>query len=184
MGDALSPGMTIGTCGWMEREWMASLDDDTKRNFMARRYMDDILLLMRKGGWDSQRFYEDFRRSECYARPLDLEEASDGTFLETYFTVEHDRIEYRLKNANEGDVKKVWRYQSWESYSPSEQKRRTLVATLKKVAAMASSEKEMMNSAWPSSGSLLTSATRRASGRTRAAASPAAVAARSGSLWR
>ena len=56
-------------------------------------------------------------------------------------------IEYRLKNANEGDVKKVWRYQSWESYSPSEQKRRTLVATLKKVAAMASSEKEMMNSA-------------------------------------
>ena len=42
---------------------------------------------------------------------------------------------------------KVWRYQSWESYSPSEQKRRTLVATLKKVAAMASSEKEMMNSA-------------------------------------
>ena len=41
----------------------------------------------------------------------------------------------------------MWRYQSWESYSPSEQKRRTLVATLKKVAAMASSEKEMMNSA-------------------------------------
>ena len=84
----------------------------------------------------------------------ELEEASDGTFLETYFTVEHDRIEYRLKNANEGDVKKVWRYQSWESYSPSEQKRRTLVATLKKVAAMASSKKEMMNSAWPSSGTL------------------------------
>ena len=147
MGDTLSLGMTIGTCGWMEREWMASLDDATKRNFMARRYMDDILLLMRKGGWDSRRFYEDFRRSECYARPLNLEEASDGTFLETYFTVEHDRIEYRLKNANEGDVKRVWRYQSWESYSPSEQKRRTLVATLQKVATMASSEKEMVNSA-------------------------------------
>ena len=63
MGDALSPGMTIGTCGWMEREWMASLDDATKRNFMARRYMDDILLLMRKGGWDSQRFYEDLKTS-------------------------------------------------------------------------------------------------------------------------
>ena len=61
--------------------------------------------------------------------------------------MEHDRIEYRLKNANEGDVKKVWRYQSWESYSPSEQKRRTMVATLRKVAAMASSEKEMVNSA-------------------------------------
>ena len=59
-----------------------------------------------------------------------------------------ERIKYRLKNANEGDVKKVWRYQSWESYSPSEhEKRRTLVATLNKVAAMASSEKEMVNSA-------------------------------------
>ena len=57
------------------------------------------------------------------------------------------RDEYRLKNANEGDVKRVWRYQSWESYSPSEQKRRTLVATLQKVAAMASNEKEMVNSA-------------------------------------
>ena len=44
-------------------------------------------------------------------------------------------------------MKKVWRYQSWESYSPSEQKRRTLVATLQKVATMASSEKEMVNSA-------------------------------------
>ena len=52
-----------------------------------------------------------------------------------------------LKNANEGDVKRVWRYQSWESYSPSEQKRRTLAATLQKVATMASSEKEMVNSA-------------------------------------
>ena len=26
MGDALSPGMTIGTCGWMEHEWMCGLD--------------------------------------------------------------------------------------------------------------------------------------------------------------
>ena len=25
MGDALSPAMTIGTCAWMEREWMATL---------------------------------------------------------------------------------------------------------------------------------------------------------------
>ena len=50
-----------------------------------------------------------------------------------------------MKGARRGP--KAWRYQSWESYSPSEQKRRTLVATLKKVATMASSEKEMVNSA-------------------------------------
>ena len=55
MGDALSPGMTIGTCGWMEREWMASLDLRAKDNFMASRYMDDILLLFRteRGGMSS-----------------------------------------------------------------------------------------------------------------------------------
>ena len=61
MGDALSPAMTIGTCGWMEREWMTSLHAATKTKFAAKRYMDDILLLMQKEGWDRQRFYEDLR---------------------------------------------------------------------------------------------------------------------------
>ena len=50
-------------------------------------------------------------------------------FLETFFTVQHDHIDFRLKNVNEGEVKKVWRYQAWDSYSPNEQKWRTLVAT-------------------------------------------------------
>ena len=55
MGDALSPAMTIGTCGWMEREWMGGLDDATKRNFLAKRYMDDILLFYRKDEtWDHE----------------------------------------------------------------------------------------------------------------------------------
>ena len=94
--------MTIGTCGWMEREWMTSLHAATKTKFAAKRYMDDILLLMQKEGWDRQRFYADFKRSECYARPLNLEEATDGTFLETFFTVQHDHIDFRLKNVNEG----------------------------------------------------------------------------------
>ena len=65
---------------------MTSLHAATKTKFAAKRYMDDILLLMQKEGWDRQRFYEDFKRSECYARPLNLEEATDGTFLETFFT--------------------------------------------------------------------------------------------------
>jgi hypothetical protein len=30
MGDPLSPGMTIGACGWMEKEWMANLSDTDK----------------------------------------------------------------------------------------------------------------------------------------------------------
>ena len=62
MGDALSPAMTIGTCGWMEREFMRGLHKDTKNNFKAKRYMDDVLLFMKKEGWDATRFYEDFKR--------------------------------------------------------------------------------------------------------------------------
>ena len=65
MGDALSPAMTIGTCAWMEKEWMDSLHLDVKKRFIAKRYMDDILLLYEKHGWDSARFYADFQRSEC-----------------------------------------------------------------------------------------------------------------------
>ena len=51
-------------------------------------------------------------------RPLNLEETADETFLETTFRVEADRIRFRLKNVNVGDTKKVWRYQSFGSYSP------------------------------------------------------------------
>ena len=89
------------------------------------------------------RFYEDFKRSKCYARSFDLEKATDGTFLETFFTVQHDHIVFRLKNVNEGEVKKVWRYQAWDSYSPNEQKWRTLLS----VYYMASNEKEVFVSA-------------------------------------
>ena len=76
MGDWLSPAMTIGTCGWMEREWMASLHEDVKARFTAARYMDDILLLTAKGDWDSERFHADFQASECYMPPLKLEAGS------------------------------------------------------------------------------------------------------------
>ena len=59
---------------------MQSLHKDTKDNFKAKRYMDDVLLFMKKEGWDATRFYEDFKRSECYMPPLRLEEANDGIF--------------------------------------------------------------------------------------------------------
>ena len=147
MGDALSPAMTIATCAWMEREWMASLDEGAKRRFVAKRYMDDILLLMQRHGWDRERFAADFQRSECYMAPLCLEEAPEGTFLETMFRVEGGRIRFRLKNVNTGGAKKVWRYHAWDSYVPEQQKRSTLLATLKKVDCMASDEAERLESA-------------------------------------
>jgi len=45
MGDPHSPGMTIGTCAWMEDEWMQTIDEETKRYFRMKRYMDDVLSL-------------------------------------------------------------------------------------------------------------------------------------------
>ena len=44
MGDPLSLAMTIGACAWMEGEWMQQLDGNTKGKFVAKRYMDDILV--------------------------------------------------------------------------------------------------------------------------------------------
>ena len=147
MGDALSPAMTIGTCAWMEKEWMESLHLDVKKRFIAKRYMDDILLLYEKHGWDSARFYADFQRSECYMPPLKLEEAEAGVFLESSFWVQGSYIHFRLKNVNEGGRKQVWRYQPYDSYMPYEQKRSTLIATLKKVDRMAGNKSERFVSA-------------------------------------
>ena len=108
--------------------------------------MDDVLLFMKKEGWDATRFYEDFKRSECYMPPLRLEEANDGTFLETSFEVQHGRINYRLKNTNTRS-KEVWRYHSFDSYATFGQKKSTMIAALKKVDYFASDNSERMVSA-------------------------------------
>ena len=95
MGDPISPGMTIGTCAWMEKEWMRTLASSDKQHFCAGRFMDDILMLYRKSpNWDYERFLADFARSECYHPPLELEDAKDDTFLETTFRVEGGRIRH------------------------------------------------------------------------------------------
>ena len=91
-------------------------------------------------------FYEDFKRSECYMPPLRLEEANDGTFLETSFEVQHGRINYRLKNTNTRS-KEVWRYHSFDSYATFGQKKSTMIAALKKVDYFASDNSERMVSA-------------------------------------
>ena len=45
MGDPISPGMTIGTLAWMEKEWMKQLHPTDKQFFKGARYMDDVLLI-------------------------------------------------------------------------------------------------------------------------------------------
>ena len=79
--------------------------------------------------------------------PLKLEEATAGTFLETEFRIEDGRVHYRLKNVNTNGRKTVWRYHAYDSYTPAWQKKSTLVATLKKVDAMASDRMEKWASA-------------------------------------
>lgn len=65
MGNPLSPAMTIGACAWMEEEWMQQLDGDTKEKFVAKRYMDDILVAYAENQtWDHWRFCEDFEKSK------------------------------------------------------------------------------------------------------------------------
>ena len=80
------------------------------------RFMDDILMVYAQTPrWDFERFVADFVASECYQKPLTLEEGKDGTFLETRFWVDEASIKYKLKNDNEGGKNNVWRYQHWYS---------------------------------------------------------------------
>ena len=141
MGDPISPGMTIGTCGWMEREWMETVAPATKRYFRAKRFMDDILLVYAESPrFEATRFVGDLQRSECYQEPLRLEKGNDGTFLETRFRIDERRnaFTYYLKNDNEGGETRVWRYHHFHSCAPFMQRRATLTACLRKVQQMAS----------------------------------------------
>ena len=147
MGDPISPGMTIGACAWMEKEWMKSVDHNAKKFFRAKRFMDDILLIFAKNEeWEHEKFIKDFKKSECYWSPLTLEEGKEGTFLETRFMVSPDKknISFRLKNDNEGrNEPQIWRYHHFQSYGNYTQKRATLLASLRKVHHMASDSKQL-----------------------------------------
>ena len=77
MGDPLSPGMTIGACAWMEKNWLMTLTDEDKQYFRAARYMDDILMFLAQSeSWDREHFIRDFTKSECYHDPLKLTDAN------------------------------------------------------------------------------------------------------------
>ena len=72
-----------------------------------------------------------------YVAPLRLEDGKEGTFLETRFEIENNKIKYWLKNENEQETK-VWRYNHFHSHGSFVQKRATLTACMKKVQMMAS----------------------------------------------
>ena len=148
MGDPHSPGMTIGTCAWMEHEWLESLDEATKKLFKIKRYMDDLLIFTAENAtWDRDGFEKSIGE-ECYFPPLSLEDGSEGTFLETRFRITAtNRIRHWLKNTNElGYEPTVWRYAHFASYAPFVQKKAVLMATLRKVQAMASDDRALSKS--------------------------------------
>ena len=101
MGDPHSPGMTVGTCAWMEHEWLQTVHADSRENFMASRYMDDLLAFYAlHPQWEEERFLGDIRK-HCYLPPLRLESGTEGTFLETSFEItEMNTIRYWLKNTH------------------------------------------------------------------------------------
>jgi len=149
MGDPHSPGMTIGTCAWMEHEWLQTVHPNSRENFLARRYMDDLLVFYaRHSGWDEERFLKDIS-SHCYLPPLRLEAGREGTFLETSFEItDANEIRHWLKNDNAlGMPPKIWRYAHFDSHGDFGQKRATLMACLSKVQKMASDSDVLRESA-------------------------------------
>ena len=147
MGCPTSPGMTVLTTAWMEREWMASIDPQSKPFFKGMRYMDDILLFISLSDkWNHERFLSHFC-NECYWKPLTLTHPDvQDTFLETKFVVENQQVQTRLKNDNEWR-KSVWRYHHYDSHLSYEMKRATLLSTLRKVNLHASNSKQLQLSA-------------------------------------
>jgi len=142
MGNPLSPGITIGTCSWMEKEWLQIVPVTYKDNFKAARYMDDILLIRKaQDSWDKELF-----EKECYWPPLKLEAAQQDTFLETKFMIDDKGLKYWLKNDNE-EMMKVWRYHHFYSDINATQRQRTLIAVLRKVHKMCSGGKMLYWSA-------------------------------------
>ena len=138
------------TCAWMENEWMSSLSEADKEMFRAKRYMDDIIMIVAKNpGWDSERFLRDFERSECYQSPLELEEGKPGTFLETTFEINgNGMIRHWLKNDNkEGQEPEIWRYADFRSHGKYEQKRALITGRMRAVHSNASDKEALYDSA-------------------------------------
>ena len=147
MGDPHSPGMTIGTCAWMETAWMES-NNIKDKPLRIKRYMDDVLTLYAVNGqWDHDEMIKSLRE-QCYLPPLKLEKGGEDTFLETQFEIKNNRLKYWIKNENRaGAPAKVWRYSHISCYTPFELKKRTMMATLRKVHKMASDTYTLRKSA-------------------------------------
>ena len=141
MGDPHSPGMCIGACAYMEKKWIQTLPLEFKKKMLAKRYMDDVLIFSIK--------YLDVNTplQECYNKPLTLEETKNDTFLETSFKIVNNKIQHWLKNENDHQQHKVWRYAHFHSNMAFKQKKAVLQACLRKVHLAASDNHHRRKSA-------------------------------------
>ena len=140
MGDPTSPGITIITCAWMESKFIKGIPESEKQNIMAKRYMDDLLVLTAKRDTDQQRAILDQLDDGCYG-DLKLVPGRDNTFLENTIRVNADNsLDWWLKDDNLEHPGKIWRYTLIDSQAPYKQKTATIIATLKKAYNMGSND--------------------------------------------
>ena len=84
MGDPVSPGLTIGTCAYMEDNFMRNIEEDTKQFFKAKRYLDDVLIVTADNKkWDNMEFKRQIETT-CYEEPLKLTPGNENTYLDRH----------------------------------------------------------------------------------------------------
>ena len=68
MGDPHSPGMCIGACAWMEKEWMNTIEESKKKFFRFARYMDDVITVCAKNKAFNHDELLDNQQTKCSQR--------------------------------------------------------------------------------------------------------------------
>ena len=59
-------GIPIITCAWMESKFIKGIPESEEQNIMAKRYMDDLLVLTAKRDTDQQKAILDQLDDGCY----------------------------------------------------------------------------------------------------------------------
>ena len=113
----------------------------------AKRYMDDILTFyVTNPRFDHGKLLDEFKQSQCYWPPLNLENANNGIFLETQIEIRNNTIRHKLKNDNAKEIM-TWRYMHINSNNKHTYKKAALITNLRKVDYMASDDMMLIGSA-------------------------------------
>ena len=137
--------MTVGTCAWMEKEWMNTIPDKDIRMIEGMRYMDDVMVGIPK---DMEIKIQHYLENELYWEPLKLGKTEGNIFLETeYDTKDIRKIRYWLKDPGEGTRGKVWRYHHYDSGLPFHMKKSCIRMCLIKIGRMSSDDEVLIYTA-------------------------------------